>query len=43
MNNKFNLFEESPNFSDIYDFSSDFPQEISNENETPSFSYFLSD
>ena len=43
MNNKFNLFEESPNFSDIYDFSSDFPQEISNENETPSLSNSLSD
>ena len=43
MDNYLNRFEESPNFSDIYDFSSDFPQEISNENETPSFSYSLSD
>ena len=43
MNNKFNLFQEFSDFSEMFNFSSDFPQEISSANETPSLSNSLSD
>ena len=43
MNNKFNLFQEFSDFSEMFNFSSDFPQKISSANETPSLSNSLSD